>query len=61
MIQLTKLDGNFILLNIDNVKFIEANADTIVHHINGDTLIIKESMEEVEKLVVDYQKKVLGQ
>ena len=58
MILVTKLDGNSVLLNVDNVKYIEDGADTIVHHTNGDTLIVKENIKDVEKLIVDYQKKV---
>ena len=58
MILVTKLDGNSVLLNVDNVKYIEDGADTIVHHTNGDTLIVKEKFEEMQSLILDYQKKV---
>ncbi|MDB2447278.1 flagellar FlbD family protein [bacterium] len=60
MILVTKLDGNSVLMNTDNIKYIEATADTIIHYINGDTLIIKENLDSVRERLLDYQKKVLS-
>lgn len=58
MIIVTKLDGNKVLLNVDNIKYIEAHADTIVHYINGDTLIVKEKLDQLDELLVGYHRKV---
>ena len=60
MIILTKLDGQPFLVNSDNIKHIEKSGDTIIHYINGDTVIVKESLDEVEEKFVNLQRKVFG-
>lgn len=59
MIIVTKLDGNSALLNTDNVKYIEQNADTIVHYINGDTMMVRETIDELKEKMVEYHKDII--
>jgi len=59
MIQFTKLDGNPVLVNTDSIKHIEKSGDTIIHYLNGDTIMIKETIDELEQLIIDYRRKVL--
>ncbi len=55
MIQLTKLDETRILLCLDNVKYIESCPDTIVFFTNGETLIVRESLEDIQKQFRDLK------
>jgi len=51
MILLTKLDRSKILVNIDAIKYIEATPDTLILFLNGDTLIVRESLSELQGAV----------
>ncbi len=46
-------------MNIETVKLFEAIPDTVVIFLNGDSMIVAESLEEVEARVVEYKRKVL--
>lgn len=60
MITVTRLDKRVIVLNADLVKMLEATPDTIITLCNGDTIIVRESVEEVVRRAVEYQRQVRG-
>ncbi len=60
MITVTRLDERVVVLNADLVKMIEATPDTIITLINGDTMIVRESVDEVVRRATDYQRQVRG-
>lgn len=60
MILLTKLDNKKMLLNLDSVKYLESVPDTIIFFINGDSLMVKEPIDEVKKLIMDYQHSLIN-
>ncbi len=60
MITVTRLNERVIVLNADLIKMIEATPDTIITLINGDTLIVRESVDEIVKRSIDYQRQVRG-
>ena len=60
MITVTRLNERVIVLNADLIKMIEATPDTIITLINGDTLIVRESVDEIVKRAIDYQRHVRG-
>lgn len=60
MIVLTKLDGNEILVNTDNIKYVEKTPDTLVHFLNGDTLMIKDELNEIETKVKKFHASTLA-
>lgn len=60
MITITRLDKRVIVLNADLIKTLEATPDTIVTMINGDTLIVRESVEDVVQRIIEYQRLVRG-
>ena len=47
MIELTRLNGNPMLLNSDLIKTAEASPDTMLTLINGEKLIVREELSEV--------------
>ena len=59
MILLTRLDKSRVLVNIETVKLFESTPDTVVIFLNGDSMIVTESLEEVEARVIEYKRKVL--
>jgi flagellar protein FlbD len=60
MITLTRLDKRVVVLNADLIKMIEETPDTIITLINGDTIIVRDSVDEVVRRAIDYQRQVRG-
>ena len=49
MIKLTRLNGVEVLVNEDNIQWIEELPDTTVTFMNGVRLIVRENAEEILK------------
>lgn len=60
MITLTRLDKRVVILNADLIKMIESTPDTIISLINGDSLIVRESVDEVVERATNYQRQIRG-
>lgn len=54
MITVTRLNGKQFVVNADLIKVVEENPDTTLRLTTGDTLIVRESMQEVVELAIDY-------
>lgn len=59
MIMLTKLDNQKILVNLETIKYLEAVPDTLIFFTNGESLIVKESLEAFAESVHKYQVSLL--
>ena len=42
-----------ILLCFDNVKYIESAPDTLIFFTNGDSIIVREGLEEVQRRFIE--------
>ena len=60
MITVTRLDRRVVVINAELVKMIEAAPDTIITLINGDTIIVRETVDEVVTRAVDYARQIRG-
>lgn len=60
MIELTRLNGNSMLLNSDLIKTAEASPDTMLTLINGEKLIVREALSEVMERVLAYRATLLA-
>jgi len=60
MIILKRLNDRTVVLNAEHIKMIEATPDTVITMLNGDTHIVRESVEEVVRLAIDYQRQIHG-
>jgi flagellar protein FlbD len=56
MIQLSRLNGGVIAINPDLVIWIEATPDTTIEFLNGDRIMVRESIESVIERVVDFRR-----
>ena len=56
MIKLTRLGGEGFLLNADLIRYVEARPDTFITLTIGDRVVVEESMDEVLRLAVEYQR-----
>lgn len=54
MIIVTRLNGKKFVVNADLIKVVEENPDTTLRLTTGDVIIVKETMQEVVELAVDY-------
>jgi len=59
MIELTRLNGNPMILNSDLIKTAEASPDTMLTLINGEKLIVREQTAEVVDKVLAYRARLL--
>jgi flagellar protein FlbD len=60
MIELTRLNGNGIVVNSDLIKTAEASPDTMLTLINGEKLIVREEICEVIERVLVYRARLLA-
>ena len=60
MIELTRLNGNPMVLNSDLLKTAEASPDTMLTLINGEKLIVRETCAEVTDRVLAYRARLLA-
>ena len=60
MIELTRLNGNPMVLNSDLIKTAEASPDTMLTLINGEKLIVRENTAEVVERVLAYRARLLA-
>lgn len=59
MINLTKLNDSKIVINSDLIEFVEAIPDTIVTLTTGQKIMVKESVEDVVNMVIEYKRNIL--
>jgi len=60
MITITRLDKRVVVLNADLIKMIESTPDTIITLTTGDTLIVRNSVEEIVERATEYQRRIRG-
>ncbi|OWY72449.1 flagellar protein [cyanobacterium TDX16] len=58
MIVVTKLRGDHMVVNAEMIKFIESTPDTMITLVNGEHLIVRESVEEVVMRAVAYGRSI---
>ncbi|MCC7145074.1 MAG: flagellar FlbD family protein [Phycisphaeraceae bacterium] len=54
MITLTRLNHKRFVLNAELIRSVEENPDTTITLINGDHVIVRENMQDVVRLVIEY-------
>jgi len=60
MIELTRLNGRTMMLNSDLIKTAEASPDTMLTLINGEKVIVREQIAEVEERILAYRARLLA-
>jgi flagellar protein FlbD len=56
MIKLTRLGGELFVLNAELIRYVETRPDTFITLTTGERLVVLESMDEVLRRAVDYQR-----
>lgn len=60
MIEITKLNGVRILVNPHLLETVEETPDTVLTLTTGKKIIVKESRQEIQNLVILYRRKILN-
>ena len=60
MIALTRLNGERFVLNAEHIRTVESTPDTVVRLTNGETMMVRERVEEVVELAVEYGRLLRG-
>jgi flagellar protein FlbD len=60
MIALRRLNNQAIMVNADLIESLEATPDTVVTLTSGNKLLVRDSMEEIQAKIVDYQRRIYG-
>jgi flagellar protein FlbD len=58
MILLTRLNERPFILNAELIKTVEETPDTLVSLVNGDQVLVKESMGEVVRKAIQYNRAI---
>ena len=58
MIDVTRINGEVILINADLIEMVEETPDTVISFTNGKKIIVKESRQEIKNLVILYKKEI---
>lgn len=60
MIALTRLKGQAVALNPDLIVTVDATPDTVVRLSNGDSIVVRESIEEIIKRVTEFRRSLVA-
>lgn len=61
MIELTRLNGNPVVLNSDLIKLAESSPDTMLTLINGEKIMVRESCQQVVEKVKAWRASLLAE
>jgi flagellar protein FlbD len=59
MIQLTRLNGQPLVVNSDLIKLIEYAPDTVLSLVNGEKIVVRETGEQILDRIVQFRRRVL--
>ena len=60
MLKLTRLSGPVFALNPDLIERAEATPDTVVTLVNGSKYVIRESLDELTSLILNYRADIIA-
>ncbi|MBF0207999.1 MAG: flagellar FlbD family protein [Oligoflexia bacterium] len=60
MINLTRLNGQTIVINVDLIKYVDSTPDTKITFINGDVIIVKEKIPELVARTIAYKRAIFS-
>lgn len=58
MIELTRLNGEKLTLNIDLIEVIEETPDTVITLTTGRKILVKESSRKIRDEIVKFRKQI---
>lgn len=59
MIELTRLNGEHMVVNSDLIRYAEASPDTVITLVTGDKIVVTESTGELIERVIAFRSRLL--
>jgi flagellar protein FlbD len=59
MIQLTRLNNRPLVVNSDQIKFVENAPDTVLTLLSGEKIVVRETAEQVLAKVIEFRRTIL--
>jgi flagellar protein FlbD len=56
MIPVTRLDGSPLVVNVDQIAWIEGLPDTVISMMNGEKLLVRETPEMLIELAQEFKR-----
>jgi flagellar protein FlbD len=60
MIALRRLNNQPIMVNADLIESLETTPDTVVTLTSGNKLIVRDTPEEIQAKIIEYQRRIHG-
>ena len=60
MISVTRLDGTPMIVNTDQIAWVEYIPDTVISLMNGEKLIVRETPEVIVERVREFRRAIAG-
>jgi flagellar protein FlbD len=54
MIVVTRLNGQQMVVNAEKIRYMESTPDTVICCDTGEKMMVKETLQEVTRRVIDY-------
>lgn len=58
MIEVTKLNGENLIVNADQIESVESQPDTALVLNNGKRIVVRDQVSEIVRKVIEYQKEI---
>ena len=58
MIEVTRLDDSKMVVNVQLIQSLQATPDTVITFTTRERMMVKESVEEVSKRILRYQRSI---
>jgi flagellar protein FlbD len=59
MIQVTRLDGSVMVVNVDQILWIEVMPDTVISLMNGEKLLVRETPDLLIERAKDFKRAII--
>lgn len=58
VIRVHRLNNQEFLVNCELIEFVEETPNTVVSMVSGRKLVISETTDEVQRLIIEYKRKI---
>lgn len=60
MIRLSRINHREVAINCDLIEWVEANPDTTVRMVSGESMLVLETVDEVIRRITEYRRSILS-
>ena len=58
MIKVSRLNGKEFVINAEMIQFLEETPDTVITLVNHEKIVVRESVDDVIRRVVEYSRSI---